>query len=118
MTVRDESGRVVLNLKTVELPWRYNERRISCIPEGIYEVVPRTSRKHGLHFHVLNVQDRSLILFHVANFVRELEGCIAPGLNHSDIDADGVIDVVHSRAAMERLLKVAPDGFTLKITSR
>lgn len=117
MVVRDETGRVILDLKTVELPWRENERRISCIPEGVYEVVPRFSRRHNHHFHVLNVPNRSLILFHVANFVQELEGCIAPGLHHSDIDADGIVDVVHSRQAMDRLLKAAPEGFLLQIGS-
>lgn len=117
LTIRDSSGQVILNLKTVELPWRDNERRVSCIPEGMYEVVPRFSNRHNHHFHVLNVPNRSLILFHVANFVQELEGCIAPGLHHSDIDADGIVDVVHSRQAMDRLLKAAPDGFLLQIGS-
>lgn len=117
LTIRDSSGQVTLNLKTVELPWRDNERWISCIPEGTYDVVPRYSKRHKHHFHILGVPDRSLILFHVANYVWELQGCIAPGLKHSDIDGDGVIDVKHSGQAMERLLRTAPDGFTLKIGS-
>lgn len=64
---------------TIELPWNENKRRISCIPEGRYELVKRYSQKFGWHLLVTNVEGRDLILVHPANdALKELNGCIAP----------------------------------------
>lgn len=65
--------------KTIELPWLDNKSRVSCIPEGTYPVVKRTSSKFGQHLYIINVPSRDLILFHPANnALKELNGCIAP----------------------------------------
>ena len=68
---------------TLERPWAENIRNFSCIPEGVYECVRRKewkgAKKHGDTFEVKDVPERSAILFHPANFVDELEGCIAVG---------------------------------------
>lgn len=64
---------------TIELPWKDNSRRISCIPEGKYRLSKRYSAKFGWHFLVSAVENRSLILIHPANnALKELAGCIAP----------------------------------------
>lgn len=64
---------------TIELPWKNNQRNISCIPEGRYLLLPRYTEERGWHFEVSGVQDRSFILFHAANnALSELKGCIAP----------------------------------------
>ena len=64
---------------TIELPWKNNETRVSCIPEGEYFIQKRYSPKFQGHLEVLDVQNRSLILFHPANnALQELHGCIAP----------------------------------------
>jgi Family of unknown function (DUF5675) len=64
---------------TIELPWKKNEKRISCIPEGKYFINKRYSKKFQFHLEVLDVKDRSLILLHPANnALKELNGCIAP----------------------------------------
>jgi len=64
---------------TIELPNKDNKNKISCIPEGVYEVRKRTSEKHGKHLQIINVPNRDLILFHPANnAMLELMGCIAP----------------------------------------
>ncbi|QXP53818.1 DUF5675 family protein [Cellulophaga sp. HaHa_2_1] len=63
----------------IELPWLNNQRNVSCIPEGEYELKARYSSKFGHHLHILDVKGRSLILLHPANNAkRELRGCIAP----------------------------------------
>ena len=63
----------------IELPWLNNERNVSCIPEGEYELKARYSVKFKHHLHLINVDGRSLILLHPANNAkRELRGCIAP----------------------------------------
>jgi hypothetical protein len=64
---------------TIELPWKQNEARVSCIPEGKYFIRKRYSAKFKWHMEVVDVKNRSLILFHPANnALRELNGCIAP----------------------------------------
>ena len=64
---------------TIELPWKNNETRVSCIPEGESFIQKRYSPKFQWHLEVLDVQNRSLILFHPANnALQELHGCIAP----------------------------------------
>ncbi len=64
---------------TIELPWLRNQRNISCIPEGRYELKTRVTKKRGRHLLVLNVKGRDGILIHPANdALKELRGCIAP----------------------------------------
>lgn len=64
---------------TIELPWKRNEKRVSCIPEGRYFIRKRYSQKFKWHLEVVDVKNRSYILFHPANnALQELNGCIAP----------------------------------------
>jgi hypothetical protein len=81
-----------LRLFTIELPWRDNTADQSCVPPGTYQLMPYVSPKHGstwqLYNPALNVYTslsvpqggRSAIEIHVANFARELEGCIGIGM--------------------------------------
>lgn len=64
---------------TLELPWVGNQKQLSCIPEGQYVLKRRYSERFKEHLEVLDVPNRTLILFHPANNAqRELQGCIAP----------------------------------------
>jgi hypothetical protein len=90
---------------SLELPWKNNQKRVSCIPTGIYRMVRHTSPKFGPCYWLQDVPNRSEILIHPANFVRQLLGCIAPGLTHADIDGDGNLDVTSSKIAMGKLLE-------------
>jgi hypothetical protein len=64
---------------TIELPWKNNHARVSCIPEGRYELVKRWSLKFHRHLQVMDVPGREYILIHPANeALHELKGCIAP----------------------------------------
>jgi hypothetical protein len=70
-------GKLICN--TIELPWKMNETKVSCVPEGKYFIRKRYSRKFQWHLEVVDVKNRSLILFHPANnALKELNGCIAP----------------------------------------
>lgn len=70
-------GKVICN--TIELPWKNNETKVSCIPEGKYFIRKRFSKKFKWHLELIEVKNRSLILFHPANnALKELNGCIAP----------------------------------------
>lgn len=48
---------------------------------------------------------RGEIKIHIANKYSQLRGCIGVGLNHQDIDDDGVIDVAHSGDALKQFHK-------------
>ena len=70
-------GKLICN--TIELPWKNNETKVSCIPDGKYFIRKRYSRKFYWHLEVIDVKNRGLILFHPANnALKELNGCIAP----------------------------------------
>lgn len=104
-----------LRFKSMELPWRDNERKVSCIPTGTYQVIQRRSTKYKLHYHILDVPNRSWILIHPANYARQLMGCIAPGRRFLDIDGDGLKDVTDSVATLKELLEVMPETFPVYI---
>src|SRR5215213_7822009 len=64
---------------SIELPWLDNMRRVSCIPEGRYELRTRFTEKRQHHLIVMDVPGRDRILIHPANdAVKDLLGCIAP----------------------------------------
>ncbi len=87
---------------TIELPWNNNKRNISCIPEGVYEIEPRFSKRFKHHLILKDVKGRSFILFHPANdALKELQGCIAPVTYLS-----GIGKGVYSRDAMQKLLSL------------
>ena len=70
-------GKLICN--TIELPWKKNETKVSCIPEGKYVIRKRYSRKYNWHLEVVDVPSRKGILLHPANNAQsELKGCIAP----------------------------------------
>ena len=85
--------------KTIELPWRNNKTRVSCIPEGKYKIRKRFSAKFNWHLELINVKNRKYILLHPANnALKELNGCIAPV---SQITGEGRGN--ESRKAFEKL---------------
>lgn len=70
-------GKLICN--TIELPWKQNEKKVSCIPEGRYSIRRRYSDRFKWHLEVMNVENRKFILIHPANnALLELNGCIAP----------------------------------------
>lgn len=83
----------------IELPWRYNRRFISCIPEGRYRLVKRMHPRWGEQLAVANVPGREGILIHPANdALTQLQGCIAPVTA-----CTGPGTGSYSRVALERL---------------
>ena len=88
---------------TLENPWQDNQRNISCIPEGVYDVRLRLPRESGtrdyIHLLVKEVPDRDWILFHRGNTTKDTSGCILVGLGTQQ-------DVVsNSTLAMDLLIK-------------
>ena len=88
---------------TLELPWKDNQRSISCIPEGEYKVRLRLARESAsrdyLHLLVQDVPNRKWVLVHRGNSASDSSGCILVGLG-SQQDY-----VQNSRLAMDLLMK-------------
>lgn len=66
-------------LVTLEPPWRNNERNVSRIPAGEYEMAVTTSPRFGKTWKIKNVPERSAILFHAGNTVKDTQGCVLVG---------------------------------------
>lgn len=64
---------------TLELPWKNNERQISCIPAGTYTCKRWYSPSFGWTYLVLDVPNRSYIEFHTGNTIKDTKGCILLG---------------------------------------
>lgn len=69
-----------VQIYTLERAWLGNQRFVSCIPEGEYELAPFNGKRWKGVFELVNVPGRSAILIHPANQPAELAGCIAPGI--------------------------------------
>ena len=113
-------NKVLFQLLTLELPWNGNQRKVSCIPEGKYEVHKIWSPKFGKCYQVIDVPERDAILFHSGNYAdlsgkSDTEGCILVGMNYGDIDENGVTDIIQSRLAMQKLMNMAEDKFELYV---
>jgi hypothetical protein len=110
----------VMLCKTMELPWRNNQRSVSCIPEAIYKVIkqpPKESRPYP-YFRLPIVPGRSGILIHRISYVSGLKGCIGVGKEFKDLNKDGVPDIIRSGEALQELIDTLPGEFELEITKK
>ena len=88
---------------TLELPYRDNQRSISCITTGQYKVRLRYPRESAtrdyIHLLVQDVPNRDWILFHRGNTAKDTSGCIlvGQGSKHNAVQ--------NSRLAMDLLIK-------------
>lgn len=64
---------------TLELPWKDNHPRESCIPALTYLCKRINSPKHGETFEITGVPGRSFIEFHGASTIADLLGCVGVG---------------------------------------
>lgn len=101
----------------------------SCVPTGEYRLERHNSEAHpntwalvNPDLDVIHYEDRDhgskrcLVLIHVANYARELRGCIAPGFGRL-VDDQGFHMVTSSKRAMIELKRLLPwdDSHTLEI---
>jgi hypothetical protein len=108
-------------LRTIERPWKDNQQIISCIPTGIW-VCERDMYYGGDGvggkqdyecFEIRDVPDREEIKLHIANYVRQVVGCIGIGLTR-----DKKIPAVwNSSIAFKKFMEIQEgcDKFTLEI---
>ena len=113
----DDKGEMIA--KTLELPWLNNSRRVSCIPEGTYDVVkepPKADRPYT-YFRILNVPKRSGILIHRGIKPIHSRGCILVGSRFAEVNTNTPI-LESSTVKMDWLAKNLPDKFTLTIKKK
>lgn len=97
---------------TLELPWNDNIPDKSCIPTGVYTCAPHSSVLHPNTYQITGVADRSEVLIHIGNFLRDTLGCVLLG---AYTGADG-LSIIHSTDAMNRLRSiVGQNTFVLTI---
>lgn len=109
----------LFRFKTLELPWKDNIQKISRIPAGTYQAIATRRASNGKYgILLLDVPGRSGIMIHIANYVRELWGCFAPGNKFKDLDRDGYIDVANSKDVLLELEKHFPIGTELVVWVR
>lgn len=81
-------------------------------PEGVFACEPHIKSNNGQKCWILNnVPGKTGILIHTGNTEGDSEGCIIIGLQPN---AQGV---VQSKLALQKLQRILPSHFTLKITS-
>jgi hypothetical protein len=123
---------------TIERPWipsplaPCGQKGVSCVPPGVYELVPHSSEAHGHVWALVNPtlwvyhwdEDvplsqrgaaRTLVLLHIANYAEELRGCIAPGLARFEY-TPGRWMVTSSRRAIEQMQAWADSPTQIEIS--
>jgi hypothetical protein len=101
---------------TLELPWRNNQRNVSCVPEGVHKITRRFTATRGWHLQV-HVPDRSFILIHIGNDADDRDGttdsagCILPNMSV-------VIEKDRVRGAMSRVALQALEAYVMPYLER
>lgn len=99
---------------TLELPWRDNKQRESCIPIGTYTCRRVCSPKFGETFEICNVPNRSNILYHSGNFYKDTQGCVLLG-ESANISTESICE---SKKAFRRFMDTLKDVKEFKLIVR
>jgi hypothetical protein len=141
LLVRDlDDGRCTLGtlrrngttLQSLERPWKPGPpggmKGVSCVPPGMYRLVRHDTEAHPRTFALVNeelsvyhyeippgTQGRTAVLIHVANWVSEIRGCIALGMERA-LNGDAWM-IRQSRIAIDQFYNHVPwvDGHTIEI---
>lgn len=120
--------------KTLELPWKDNQRSISCIPEGKYRVtkekpIPKDDPATEVdesggrifrsywHFRLHKVPDRSGILIHRGVDPTHSQGCILVASRFKDVQTEKP-SLADSKPKLHWMVNNMPDEFFLLISKK
>ena len=97
LLVLNENCQPIFGSLCLERGERNNQKMVSRIPAGIYDLVFEYSNrfKRSL-WEIKHVPNRSECKIHQSNMWHELNGCIAPGVKLKDLDSDSYYDVTSS----------------------
>ena len=131
----ETEGQLIIGNKifaTIEQPWTPNFNGApggkpfeSCVPDGMYRLMPFVRPKSSAKVYLLLNEDlgvyrfpqdhvhgsgRDLCLIHVANWARQVQGCIAPGMSRLPMvdkkgDFNYPVQAVGSSGAAMRLIR-------------
>lgn len=119
--------------RLLELPWRDNKPRISCVPSGVFyaELAPHghlwSPREDGKLYRFLDIPGRQLVEIHAATWAgdvskgwhSDLEGCMAPGLKEGVLAPPDTGKeqecILNSRAALREFMNLT-DTARLRVT--
>jgi hypothetical protein len=92
----------VFSSTSLERGWLDNKPNVSCIPTGEYHCVFEYSPAFDeMLWEIYGVEGRSECKFHVANYYRQLKGCVSLGLRTLMMDSDNTYDLTKSKIALE-----------------
>ena len=116
-------GRVLTNTPfkcfSLELPWKGNASKVSCIPEGIYDAYIRYSPNQKREVITLkDVPERTWINIEVGNYTNDILGCVVVGRGVHDINHDTVPDVTSSGETLDELLQIAKQYDKIEVQIR
>jgi hypothetical protein len=107
----DRTGRYIIgnlanergdfDIFTLERPWLDNKKMESCIPTGMYVCKHYESEKYPDNWEIQGVPNRDKILIHSANYVRQINGCIATGTKVAELGDEKIM--VDSKIALKKL---------------
>ena len=117
LVLKNEQGVVIFNCDTLELPWKENKKKISCIPKNSYDCIKREATKNIPYLHVLimNIPNRDGVCIHKGNLYTQIQGCVLVGKGYGDINKDGQLDVLSSGVTFDKMMALLPNKFTLII---
>jgi hypothetical protein len=100
---------------TLERAWLDNKPDVSCIPDGSYKCKRHVSEHFGEGFEVLNVPNRTDILFHTGNWMTDSKGCIILGYGFCQKNRQEALD--QSGTGFARFMEIMKgiDEFDLEI---
>lgn len=98
---------------TLELPWKNNQRNISCIQAGIYKAIYLFSDHFQKYLFMLqNIPGRDSVEMHIGNTIADTHGCILLGMQYSLSE----YAIVNSKYAFDSFMLITPkEGFTLTV---
>jgi hypothetical protein len=105
---------LVMEGPIIKFACRTIENKAKTFPPGVYPLKLELSDAFKMElwelYDVVGHPDdpqriRGEIKIHIANKFSQLKGCIGVGMNHQDIDDDGVVDVASSGNALAQFHK-------------
>ncbi len=100
---------------TCEDPWKDNKTGESCIPEGTYKCVPHSGEKYKNVWRLENVPNRTAILIHNGNTIKDTQGCILVGEKLGYVV--GRPAILNSKRKLTELQATLPKEFMITINS-
>lgn len=110
LSVVSSPDRALRDFYGLERAWKENAAGVSCIPTGIYTLVPWRSPARGFVYTFVGgsvspfagTADRLYCHFHKGNRPSELQGCLAPGEDWKRRGVD--YNVFPSKPAFDRFM--------------